>query len=492
MTDSLSEAKKTPFAHFYRVVWRWHFYAGLFVVPFMVLLSVTGIIYLFKPQLDRLMYRNLMYVAPQSKPVEPSEQIASVRRVFPESRIVEFKEPAHPDRSSVVTVRTHDGRELMIFVNPYTAKLLGLMDSEWNLQTIAVKLHGELMIGRAGDWLIELATSWGLVLLVTGVYLWWPRKSGKLWGVLLPRLQWKNQRVFWRDVHSVVGVYGVLVVAFLLLTGLPWAGFWGSYFVWLAGGYKAPQTQADPKSTIATPDPHAAMFEPTSRAALLTGTLNTTAHKTVPWAAEPVPMPRSTPATGHEHHASAPTGQSPSVPATSRAISLDDVVAVARAKNVREGFSVTFPSDAEGVYTIAAPTDDPFRQATLHVDQYSGKVLSDVRWRDYGVAPKVTEMGIVLHEGVYFGLANQLLMLFGALTVILFAVSGTVMWWQRRPAKTVGAPAMPSNFPLWKGAVAIILVMGLLFPMVGISLLAVLLLDYLVLSRLPRLKTILG
>lgn len=51
---------------------------------------------------------------------------------------------------------------------------------------------------------------------------------------------------------------------------------------------------------------------------------------------------------------------------------------------------------------------------------------------------------------------------------------------------------MPSNFPLWKGAVAIILVMGLLFPMVGISLLAVLLLDYLVLSRLPRLKTILG
>jgi hypothetical protein len=56
----------TPAGHFYRVVWRWHFYAGLFVVPFMVMLAVTGIIYLFKPQLDRLMYHDLMVVAPQT------------------------------------------------------------------------------------------------------------------------------------------------------------------------------------------------------------------------------------------------------------------------------------------------------------------------------------------------------------------------------------------------------------------------------------------
>ena len=260
------------------------------------MLSVTGIIYLFKPQLDRLMYRNLMFVAPQAKPLDASEQLASVRRVFPEARIVSFQGAAQPDRSSAVTILTTDGRELTIYINPYTAQLMGLMDSNWNLQAIAVKLHGELMIGRAGDWLIELATSWGLVLLVSGMYLWWPRKNGKLWGVLLPRLQWKNRRVFWRDVHSVFGVYGLLVVAFLLLTGLPWAGFWGSYFVWLAGGYSAPQTQAVPKSTVPAESNAALMVEPASRAALLTGTLNTTAHKTVPWAVEPMPMPRSTPA----------------------------------------------------------------------------------------------------------------------------------------------------------------------------------------------------
>lgn len=106
---------------------------------------------------------------------------------------------------------------------------------------------------------------------------------------------------------------------------------------------------------------------------------------------------------------------------------------------------MTLPQDAEGVYTLSAPTDDPLRQAVLHVDQYIGQVLADVRWQDYSLVPKATEMGIALHEGKYFGLANQLLMLVAALSIIVLSVSGAVMWWRRRPAKTLGAPAMPAN-----------------------------------------------
>ena len=40
--------------NFYNLAWRWHFYAGLFVAPFMILLAITGIIYLFKPLPGRL------------------------------------------------------------------------------------------------------------------------------------------------------------------------------------------------------------------------------------------------------------------------------------------------------------------------------------------------------------------------------------------------------------------------------------------------------
>jgi uncharacterized iron-regulated membrane protein len=54
----------------YRMIWRWHFYAGLFCIPFIILLSITGPIYLFKPQIEAAIdakYDHLNFTgAPQS------------------------------------------------------------------------------------------------------------------------------------------------------------------------------------------------------------------------------------------------------------------------------------------------------------------------------------------------------------------------------------------------------------------------------------------
>ena len=43
----------------YRIIWRWHFYAGLFCLPFIVVLSLSGMVYLFKPQIDAFLDRAL-------------------------------------------------------------------------------------------------------------------------------------------------------------------------------------------------------------------------------------------------------------------------------------------------------------------------------------------------------------------------------------------------------------------------------------------------
>lgn len=64
-----------PSNRFYRTVWRWHFYAGLFVVPFMLTLAATGIIYLFKPQLDTLMYRDRLFVQPAGEVMPYTAQL---------------------------------------------------------------------------------------------------------------------------------------------------------------------------------------------------------------------------------------------------------------------------------------------------------------------------------------------------------------------------------------------------------------------------------
>ncbi|MEI6145897.1 MAG: PepSY-associated TM helix domain-containing protein, partial [Methylococcales bacterium] len=55
MTNKSHSPEKTPIIKrqlSYASVWRWHFYAGLFCIPFAIWLATTGAIYLFKPQVE--------------------------------------------------------------------------------------------------------------------------------------------------------------------------------------------------------------------------------------------------------------------------------------------------------------------------------------------------------------------------------------------------------------------------------------------------------
>lgn len=475
MSLNRTSGAESPGNRFYRTIWRWHFYAGLFVIPFMVILSATGIIYLFKPQLDTAMYHNLMFVQPSATLLPYTEQVQAAQNAYPKATITQVTPNIAPDRGTEVLLATADDHNLMVFVNPHTAQVLGERDEDINLQAIARKIHGELLIGKLGDYLIELAACWGLVLLITGLYLWLPRNQFSVWGTLIPRLWSRNKRVFWRDLHAVPGFYGIALIGFLILTGLPWTGFWGETFAQVYGKFPSQMWADVPQSTV------------------LTGSLNQQRGQVVSWAVEQLPMPHSSldEHSNHSGHNSASSTTSQNSIALANSINLNSVVALAQAKGAPPGFSVTLPEGKTGVYTISAFPGDPTQEVTMHVDQYSGKVLADVRWKDYGLVPKAVEMGTAIHMGRYFGLPNQLLMLVAAVISMLLSITGAVMWWQRRPQESglLGAPAMPPS-QNWRVPLAIVAVLGLVFPLVGFSLVIVLLLDYFVLSRIPALKRV--
>ena len=468
-------AAETPNNRFYRTVWRWHFWAGLFVIPFMLVLATTGIIYLFKPQLDSVMYSHQMFVQPASVMMPYTEQLSAVQKTYPHATISKFTPNPAPNRSAEVTFTTAEARNLTAFVNPYTGQVLGERDEDNNLQSIVRKIHGELMLGKIGDYLVEMAACWGLVLLITGLYLWMPRHKFTIWGTLIPRLSSKNPRIFWRDLHAVPGFYGLLLIAFLILTGLPWSGFWGETFAGVWSQFPAQMSAEVPKSTV------------------LTGSLNKNAEHTVPWAVEQLPMPKSVSTNqNHKGHNDSNSTNSQNVKSLEMPVNLNSVVELAILKGAPAGFSVSFPQGETGVYTISSFPDNPTQETTLHIDQYTGKILADVRWKDYGLVPKAVEMGIAIHQGKLFGLANQLLMLFACLVVIVLCISGVVMWWLRRPKEGsfIGAPALPPHVQQWKIPLAIVAILGIAFPLVGLSLVTVLLLDYFLLSRIPILKRI--
>lgn len=163
-----------PKISFYNLAWRWHFYAGLFVAPFMVLLALTGIIYLFKPQLDPLLYSDLMTVQTGHHSLSADDQLRRIEMAYPQVRIKQYLPPINAERSAQFVV-IRDGRELNVFLDPYRGNVLGEQDAKLNLQAVARALHGELMIGTLGDRLVELAAGWGVMLVVSGLYLWWPR-----------------------------------------------------------------------------------------------------------------------------------------------------------------------------------------------------------------------------------------------------------------------------------------------------------------------------
>ncbi|OUI94527.1 hypothetical protein HK15_05870, partial [Acetobacter orientalis] len=73
---------------------------------------------------------------------------------------------------------------------------------------------------------MEMVASWTIVLIVTGLLLWWPRGQNGLAGVVYPRLGIKG-RTRWRDLHAVTGVWASVFLVLFLVSGLPWSFVWG-------------------------------------------------------------------------------------------------------------------------------------------------------------------------------------------------------------------------------------------------------------------------
>ncbi|WP_347903759.1 PepSY domain-containing protein [Pseudomonas purpurea] len=448
-----------PKPSFYNLAWRWHFYAGLFVAPFMVMLALTGIIYLFKPQLDPLMYGELLNVPAGHHRLSADEQLKRVQAAYPQGHISQYLPPVNAERSAQFVVKS-PGSELNVFIDPYHGDILGEQDAKSNLQAIARAIHGELMIGTVGDRLVELAASWGVVLVVSGVFLWWPRgRTGA--GILWPRLNARG-RLLWRDLHAVTGFWGAALLLVMLLSGMTWTGFWGKQYADLWNRFPVAMWNDVPKS-----DEEAR-------------SLNSATRQTVPWAMENTPMPMSGDHAEHMAHNAPSTG--PAAPT----ISLQDVQNIATQRKVEPGYSITFPTTASGVFTIAVFADDPRNDATLHIDQYTGKVLADVRWQHYSTVARATEVGVMLHEGKMFGVFNQIVVLLICLMILLSAVSGVVIWWKRRPQGRMGVPPLRHDLPTWKTGVVIMLALALVFPLVAASLIVVLGVDRVLLSRFKQ------
>jgi len=220
----------------YAVVWRWHFYAGLLVAPIFLLITITGALYVFRTELTSLRDRAVLYVTPEGERKSYEELHAIAAEAIAPREIEAVI--VHPEQNrslrfvadaSVDDEQGHGHHEhLQVYMNPWTGQILDQRIAEADFFAIVLDLHRSLMLGTTGRVLGELATSWGLLLLATGVYLWWPRGKKNV-GVWRPRITGKLYPVL-RDWHAVSGIYLLPLAALIIGTGMFFTVVWGSTF----------------------------------------------------------------------------------------------------------------------------------------------------------------------------------------------------------------------------------------------------------------------
>src|ERR1700754_1900869 len=88
----------------YRMLWRWHFYAGLVCIPFVIWLAVTGSIYLFRPQIEAWIDRDLVALERTGTPATQDQIVAAATAAIPGSKMAGIILPERPDEAARVLV----------------------------------------------------------------------------------------------------------------------------------------------------------------------------------------------------------------------------------------------------------------------------------------------------------------------------------------------------------------------------------------------------
>jgi len=437
----------------YRTVWRWHFYAGLFCIPFVLWLAATGSIYLFKPQIERWLDRPYDHLAIDGPRAQPSAQAAAALAAVPGAALNAYELPPSTDAAARVLVGEGE-RLVRVYVHPQTLAILKVVDEDTRPMRFIFRLHGELMLGDRGSMIVELAASWTIVMLLTGLFLWWPRGRGVA-GIVYPRLR-GGARVFWRDLHAVTGLWISVFALFLLISGLPWAASWGGLLKEVRSLGSTTVVQQDWSSGRAS--------ELTERRA-------------------------ANAAAGGEHAAHR---MHVDASAVRDYAALDRLVPLVDAQGLAAPVLIAPPSRAAATWTARSDAQNRPLRANLELDGANGTILARSDFAQRPLLDRIVGIGVAAHEGQLFGWPNQALGAFTALGLILVSSSAIVLWWRRRLRGVLGAPrahASQSMSALLLGGIALL---ALLLPLFGLSLLAMLMLERFALRRSARISHFLG
>jgi uncharacterized iron-regulated membrane protein len=204
-----------------------HLWLGLLSGLVVFIVAITGAIWSFEAELSDLFY-DYRKVEVQNKPTISISKIKEV--VSPHLKKINAIYYYGSNRSIEVREWNEiDGTLVNNFINlnPYTGEILKIRIDEPTFFDLVLDLHINLLLGKIGHQIVSYATLVFLVILITGIYLWWPKKRKGIKQRMT--FDWKSSTKWRRknfDLHSILGFYASWIIIFVAITGLAWSFKW--------------------------------------------------------------------------------------------------------------------------------------------------------------------------------------------------------------------------------------------------------------------------
>ncbi|HEX7916445.1 PepSY-associated TM helix domain-containing protein [Rudaea sp.] len=346
-----------------------HRWTGLAFGPLIVLMALTGIGLVLRPQLNPLVYPGLGNASACAAPLSMDRLADAARSVHPDGTLAFVWFYGSSGTSTMFRFSDNDS----IYVDPCDGRVLGRQNRYGGLFGMLEKVHKWAYL--QGDKPIDfvpgsIAIAMSFVLVIGGIFIWWPRKLGalKVAAKYNPRLRGLPRL---RNQHTSAGLYAALILLPVALTGIPQAFDWAGNAICRIVG--SPVPVGAPSSS-----------EPAGREPLRVESTMQTVRKLLP----------------------------------------DFDLAVIRypAK----------PRGSIEIYTVDRTAPIANARNYLYLDAYSGEVLSFRPYAQASFGQKLIFAAVAVHTGQIGGLLGQCILLLGMLAVPILGYTGIVRYLRMR------------------------------------------------------------
>lgn len=373
-----------------------HSWLALPIWFFVLIVCVTGTL--------AVVSQEIVWLAnPQMRASQPADDaprlnydqiVAAIKQAEPDIIVDSISRPDEAHFALDVRVNYPDGRELTVYVNPYTGAIQGPAP-QFNFQAFTRALHGWWLVpftnGYSWGWyLVSFLSLPMLASLVTGLVVY-----KRFWkGFFKPTLRIRHgARIFWGDFHRLSGIWSIWFIAVISITGT-----W--FLIQAILGDNQISISSEPIVPVI-------------------------AREKVPTSAPGVPAPM---------------------------IPVDEAIAIAtqRIPGLEASF-VSLPLNAYSHLQIGGRGWYPLMFQTAQINPYDGEIASSHLLSDRTKLEFVTESMRPLHTGDFGGIWIKLIWAFFGLVLSMMVLSGLLIWTKRtalatlnalkREAKTQRAPA---------------------------------------------------